>query len=52
MDRLAIVLDQLWANGRNEVLVHLEKKAGRMKIPVPGPFVLKIAETDNHEPSS
>ena len=42
----AIVLDHPLANGQNEVLVRLKKKAGRTKIPVPEQFVMMIAETD------
>ena len=44
-----IVLDHPLANGQNEVLVRLKKNAGRTKIPVPEPFVMKIAETDIEE---
>ena len=44
-----IVLDHPLANGQNEVLVRLKKNTGRTKIPVPEPFVMKIAETDIEE---
>ena len=44
-----IVLDQPLANGQNEVLVRLKKKASRTKIPVPEQFVMMIAETDSEE---
>jgi len=52
IDERTIVLDQSLANGQNEVIVRLKKKAGRTKIPVPEPFVLKIAETDIEELAS
>lgn len=52
VDKHTIVLDQPLANGQNEILVRLKKKVGRTKIPVPEPFVLKIAETDIEELSS
>jgi hypothetical protein len=49
VDGRTIVLDQPLANGQNEAIVRLKKKASRTKIPVPEPFVLKIAETDIEE---
>jgi hypothetical protein len=52
VDGRTIVLDQPLANGQNEIIVRLKKKAGRTKIPVPEPFVMKIAEIDIEEISS
>jgi hypothetical protein len=49
VDGRTIVLDHPLANGQNEVLVRLKKKAGRTKIVVPEQFVMKIAETDIEE---
>ena len=49
VDGRTIVLDHPLANGQNEVLVLLKKKAGRTKIPVTEQFVLEIAETDIEE---
>jgi hypothetical protein len=44
-----IALDRPLANGQEEVLVRLTKKAGRTKIPVPEQFVLEIADRDIEE---
>lgn len=49
VDGRTIVLDRPLANGQNEILVRLKKKAGRIKISVPEQFVMKIAETDIEE---
>jgi hypothetical protein len=52
VDRRTIVLDQPLASGQNEVIVRLKEKTVRTKIPMPEPFVLKIAETDIEELAS
>jgi hypothetical protein len=44
-----IALDRPLANGQDEILVRLKKKAGRTKIVVPEQFVMQIAETDIEE---
>jgi hypothetical protein len=44
-----IVLERPLANGQDEVLVRLTKKAGRTKIPVPEQFALTIADMDIEE---
>ena len=49
VDGRTIVLDQPLANGQNEILVRLKKKAGRTKIPVPEQFVMMVAEKDIEE---
>jgi hypothetical protein len=49
VDGRTIILDHPLANGQNEVLVRLKKKASRIKIPVPEQFVMMIAETDIEE---
>jgi hypothetical protein len=52
VDGRTIVLDQPLTNDQNKVIVRLKKKVGRTKIPVPEPFVLKIAEMDIEELAS
>jgi hypothetical protein len=49
VDGRTIVLDRPLANGQDEILVRLKKKAGRTKIVVPEQFVMQIAETDIEE---
>jgi hypothetical protein len=47
-----IVLNNQLANGQEEVLVRLTKRAAKKKIPVPEQFVMEIAERDIEELSS